>query len=483
MSNVIFSPPPGLYTDDTSFTDKGRWIDGSNVRPWEGQMQVIGGWLRRISTQITGSTYKSDIREWKSNNGTSYVAYGPPANLKIETGATLYDVTPTGTFANSQWVFQNWGETLLANVSGAKLYQWSLNTGTPAAEITQSPDNITCILVTPERQCLALGCNEEVSTTFNSRCIRGCDLEDLTDWTTTATNNAFEHILDGATSGIVTGRMVGSVVAVWTETELFVGQFIGDPSQTYRFDRIGSNCGAIGRRAVQVVGSTVYWLAPNLEFWAWTPGAEPTVLKCPIINGFRADVETANKANIFASHVAAFNEVWFTYPQSSGAYLGRFVALNVNSALWFKGVTKRRAMVQGLSSVIAVDNGGNLINCEVGRYGDSATNGTLEWSLESASYYLDKANRRVMLRGVWPDFGNDRSGNVSMVLKTREYPVQVDEVFQTAITLAQLTTKKNFRASGRIYQVALSGTDSGTNTATYMRFGSLVFDGVPTGMR
>jgi hypothetical protein len=64
------------------------------------------------------------------------------------------------------------------------------------------------MLVTPQRQVLAFGCNEKLSGNFDALFVRGSDLEDYADWTTTSTNNAFEHI-DGPGS-IVTARMVGN---------------------------------------------------------------------------------------------------------------------------------------------------------------------------------------------------------------------------------------------------------------------------------
>ena len=479
MTLVPFSPPPGLVTDDGGFAPGGRWIDGSNVRFWNGRPQVIGGWQRRISTQVAGTA--RTILEWKSSAGTSYVAYGTATRLYVETGGTLYDITPTGAFSGAYWVLQTWGDTLLACHSGGKLYQWELNTANAATEITNAPDNITTILVTPERQVLAIGCNEEVSGTFNARCIRGCDLEDLTGWTTTASNNAFEHILDGATSGIVTARMTGSYVTVWTQTDLFIGQFLGDPGQTYRFDRVATQCGAIGLYAGVVAGVTAYWVSPDLQFFRWTPGMLPEPVPCPVIDHFRGDIETANQIQTFASHVVKLNEVWFHYPKTSGSYLGRYVAFSLSDGTWFKGSTARRAMAQGLSGVIAVDAGGNLLDCETGQYGDSNSSATLSWSIESGAYFLDRGQRRVMVRAIWPDF-EDQAGNVSLTLKTRDYPRGAD-TSHAAQTLASGTTRKDFRVSGKLVRVNLSGSDGGTDSATSMRMGLLTFDMAPLGER
>jgi hypothetical protein len=483
MTLIPFAPPPGLFTDDTEFSSDGKWIEGSNVRSFRGRMQPIGGWLRRIASTVAGTGRR--ILEWRSSAGTTYVAYATTSGLYIETASTLYDITPGGgTVSTTAWSLQTYGDILLANFPGNPLYQWQLNTAVDATEVTQSPDNITAILVTPERQVLALGCNEEVSGTFNGMCIRGSDIEDITDWTSLTTNNAFEHILEGS-GKIITGRMVGPYVAVWTDRDLFVGQFIGDPSQTYRFEKVGQQCGCIGLSAVTVVDQTAYWIAPDLQFYAWTPGAPPKVMDCPVIGYFQGNLNTTKSihSRSYAAYVAKFGEVWFVYPTgtSSTAQPGAYISFSTLDGKWSKGELARRAMHQGINNVIAIDSAGNLLNCETGSYGDSTSAVTLSWSLESADYYLNNAQDRVMMRSVWPDF-EDQAGNISLVLKTREYP-QGAEVTQPTLTLTTSTTKKNFRASGRMIRAIFSGTDGGANTATFCRFGKLTFDAVKVGQR
>ena len=483
MTNIIFNPPPGLFTDDTDYSSDGKWVEGSNVRPWNGRMQVIGGWRLRAAPQLSSTA--DLIREWKSSAGTNYVAYGCRAALRAEVALTLYDITPaaiSGTFSTARWSFANYGDTLIANFSGAKIYQWLLNTATPAAQVTNAPVAVTCILVTPERQLLAFGCNEEGSGTFNQRCIRGSNIEDITDWTTTATNNAFEHILDGATSSIVTAKIVGQFVAVWTQSELFLGQFLGDPSQTYRFDKVATNCGALSLNSVTVVDQTAYWISPELQFHVWTPGTPPVDIPNPTIDFLRANILTASQSDTFSCHVAKYDEVWFNYPKTtSPTFQTYYAAYCIKSGLWFKGKTERTAMHQGLTNIIAADNSGNRINCETGAYGEVGSFHTLEWSLGSADYYIDNAQLRMMLRSVWPDF-EGQLGNVTMTIKTSEYP-QGAETSQTALTFTSSTTKKDFRASGRIVRVTFSGSDVNGGTDTFARFGAITFDAVKLGQR
>src|SRR5207253_11516396 len=112
-----------------------------------------------------------------------------------------------------------------------------------------------------QRQVMAFGCNEEISGDVNPLCIRFSDIENPEDWTTTPTNNAGEVILKGG-GRLVGARAVGPYILAWTDNALYMGTFVGDPSQTWRFDQIGRNCGLMGPNAAVVVGQTAYWPAP-----------------------------------------------------------------------------------------------------------------------------------------------------------------------------------------------------------------------------
>lgn len=488
MPQLPFQPDPGLFTDTTSFSGRGGWLDCRNVRFWSGRWQVIGGWTQRGSLGITAV---NAIHEWVASDGTDYIVWGATGALKVEKTGVLYDIKPA---TSGNWVFANYGETLIANVSGGKIWQWSLNTAAIALQVANAPVQVTCILVTPSRQLIALGCNEEISTTFNGRCIRCSDTEDPTSWTTAATNNVEENILDGARSGIVTAKMVGDYVAVWTSTDLWMGTFIGDPGQAWRYERAGSLCGAISLNGVCVDGNTAYWLTPDLVFMAWSPGSEPTEIACPIINYLRSVFPTnaAKVAVTFACHVAKFNEVWFTFSNNTGQYVGRYVAFSLTDGKWFKGDVNRVAMHQGISGLLgAMSIGGPLITCESGLKGLTNTGTDLQWSITSSGIFLDQGKRRFMLRTFYPDFGDsvgDVTGNITVTVTMNSHTAGTAVTASKALVVTSTTTKKDFRLSGQVLSVSFSG-DDGVNgagvgtTDTAARQGLCTFDMQPMGER
>lgn len=501
-----FSPPPGLVSDETTFATPGLWADGSNVRFWRGKPQTIGGWASAHSVALTGTC--RTVLPWADNEAGINIAFGTHSALQVLTGGTLYTITPAGLTAGSvdgaggpgfgtgsygsgtygtsttnewyarTWSFATYGEYLMASPRGHTLYVWQNNTASLATEVTQAPDVINTILVTPERQVLAFGCNEEVSTTYNPMCIRGSDIEDYTDWTTTASNNAFEHILEGGGGRIVGAKMLGSYVAVWTDTSFHLGQFIGDPGQTYRFDLVANNCGLLGPNAVSVVNGVAYWMTPDLIPYRFQIGALPQALPCPIARDFTDNMVITQGEKLVASSVGKFGEVWFHYPDArDGLENSRYIAFNTTDGTWFKGVMARTAAADAgpTQYPVMITSAGAIYWHENGK---SANGGVLTWSLTSADTYLNDASNWVTLRGVWPDF-EAQEGAINVTLTLRKWPQDASPITKGPYSLTLNKSKKDFMASGRV--VAL--TFDGSSSPAFVRFGKPTFDAVVAGQQ
>ena len=502
---IPFLPPPGIVSDDTTFSSEGRYADGSNVRFWNGRPQTIGGWTTYVRTPLTGVC--RSVLSWMDMTGLrNTVVFGTHSNLQVFSGGGLYDITPTGlapglvdsaggsgygasTYSREgygepatsgyylrTWSLANWGNNLVANPIGGGLYYWDGDTSNPATIVSTAPEQINSILVTPERQVLAFGCNEEVSSAFNTMCIRGSDLEDYTDWTTTAANNAFEHILEGS-GRIVTARMFGSYVAVWTESSVYIGQFIGDPGQTYRFDLVATNCGLIGQNAVTVINQVAYWITPDGQFYAWAIGNPPAPIRCPIRSDFRDNLDPSQVSKIVCTGLGAFNEVWWFYPDTrDGNENSRYLAYSITDGTWFRGQMARTAAVDSgaVPNPLMVTPGGVVYSHE---FGASADGAPLAYFIETADQYLNEAQEWIMLRGIWPDF-EDQQGPVNITVNVRPYP-QSAATTKGPYALSPGMQRRDFLASGRVVSVRFDGNSS----PAYIRFGKPSFDVVGTGQQ
>ena len=164
-----------------------------------------------------------------------------PAGAGYGTGAYgvgTYGTPSTTDYFPMTWSLGNWGGFLLANPRHGTIYVWDSTAPGRATAIPGAPANVTYMLSMPQRQVIALGCNEEVSGVWNPLCIRWCDIEDYTDWTSTPQNNAGEWILESG-GRIVCGRVIGDYALVWTTDGLFLGTYVGAPGQTWEVRTAG----------------------------------------------------------------------------------------------------------------------------------------------------------------------------------------------------------------------------------------------------
>ena len=501
---VPFDPPPGILSNDTIYAIPGAWADCSNMRFREGRAETIGGWAKIFATPLDGVC--RTVYNWTNILGLPNVAFGTHTDLQVYVAGVLATITPAGLIDGAidngdagtgygigyyglgtysippsvyklrTWSLDSWGETLLGVPRYGPLYQWSNDTGAVAVEIGQAPDIITAMLVTPERQVLAFGCNEELSGDFNPLCIRGSDIEDLTDWTTSSSNNAFEHILEGG-GQIVAAHMVETAVGVWTDKGMHVGQFVGAPDQTYRFDRVDDNCGAIGPNAVCVLKGTAYWVGPDRQIRAWAFGTKPSIIPCPIWKDFADHLDMTQGDKLIAVSNSRFDEVWFFYPDTrDGDENSRHIMFTIGpdgGPIWSKGDVARTAASDAgvLLYPQAVSYPGAVYYHEVGTDADGSS---LAWSIRSAGQYLNEAEQVLQVQRLVPDFKGQENA-IAMTLTMRER-AQSAPVTKGPYAITTAATKVDFRASGAIAEVAFAGTD-------YVRFGKPTFDAVGMGQR
>lgn len=495
--------PPGIASDDTDFAVL-RWADGDNVRPWQGKMETIGGWIDGLSGATLTGVCRNILALGKTSGG-NIMAFGTHSALMVFQAGALYDITPaalsagsinsggaaggygrgtyssgawsssTGTFYVRTWALSTYGAYLIANPRGGTIYEWQGDTGADAAAITNAPASVTYALATPQRQVLAFGCNEEVSTNFNPLCIRGSDIEDNTDWTTTAANNAFEHILDATAGRIVAARLIGPYVAVWTDLSLYLGEYLGIPEQTYRFDRIGDNCGLAGPNAVEVVDSTAFWLAPDYQFRTWSIGGRVELVAAPIGKEFRDNIDRSQVDKVAASALSQFGEVWWHYPDArDGMENSRYLAVSTLDGAWFRGTLARTATVNaGVLQYPAKATYGGMVYFH--EYGTDADGDALTWELTTGDIYIGTAESWAECRGIWPDF-EGQQGDVSLSVNLKPYP-QGTARTKGPYTLAEGADKKDFLMQGRIAALAFSGSSA----PAFMRIGKPTLDVVATG--
>jgi len=384
------------------------------------------------------------------------------------------------------WSLQPWGQKLLASPRNGGLYEWSNVLATPAVAVPTAPARITQMLVAPQRQVFALGCTQE-NGTWNPLCVRHSGVGDETQWATdaTSTSTAREYILPGG-GRIVGGKFVGKFLLIWTTQSLFLGTYVGQLTQVWRFDKVGDKCGLIGPNAAAVADQMAVWISPDRQFHSYTPGGAVSVVACPIRSDFSANLAASQADKIMASTTAAFCEVRWDYPDArDGTEVSRYLVLAVagpDAGKWWRGspqngvLPARPAMFDAgpALSPIGVSAAGAVYWQERGA---SADGQPLPWFITSADLYLDE-NRALLVRECWPDIALDQKGPVTLQMSSQLHPQGARETF-APIVLAPGTERVDFKASGRLFQLTWSGFSS----PSYARLGRPVFDTKPRGRK
>lgn len=493
---------PGVVLDDSAAASRGRWIDADKVRFEDGRAQVIGGW-EKVSLSDLSGTCRSAL-SWSCNDGVHRIAFGEHDRLEVLVGGALYDITPSsgfvagtvdgfagegygtgaydsGTYGSGSgaaaapqlWSLARWGGELLAQARGQGLFQWALDTATPAAAVSGAPTNITSMMVTPERFVVLLGTTEEVSGDYNPMLVRWCDQEDNTGWTTTATGEAGEIELEEG-SRLVAGVVGNQEHLIWSDNTLYAMRQTFD-DLIWSFPVVGRNCGLLAQNGVATLGGVSYWIGNNSFFMYDGGSARP--LACPLDRDVFDNIAAAQEEKIVAGVNERFSEVWWFYPdERDGNENSRYVIYNTIDGSWSYGRMARTAWINSaeLRRPVAVTPDGEVYMHEIN---ETADGGVIGGYCETGLLDLADGENMLFIRGCMPDVA-DQTGGMQLTVYTRE-TARGTETTHGPYTLASNTERIWFEALGRFVRYRFEGVSA----PEYWRLGDMRFDVKPTGMR
>lgn len=484
--------PTVTVTDPNHLMATGESVTLSGVTTFEGltpngtfTVTVIDAdtWTFNAGTNATGAgvgggsaIIETPGQPWKTGNvdGIGGQGFGTGAfgtgEFSEPSGIQFYPRTSS---------FDAWGENLLYNPRGGAIYQWQNDPTQPALPIANAPAQVTYMMLAKgKRQVLALGCSREADGLFIPLCIRGCDFENLNNWTPDPTNNSFETVLDG--SGYIVGaRSTGNYLLVWTDSGLWVGTFVNSADELWDFELVADKCGLIGPNAVTMVGTVAYWMAPNGQLWTYAVGGQPSLIVAPVMAEVVKNISTSQQGKIVMSTIASFSSVRFYYPDArDGNENSRWVEFDMpNGATapnWWRGQLVPRTAFCDVSAAynypIGVSPGGAAYLHEKGM---SADGGALTCFLESTDQFIDDTQGLVFVTGMRPDF-KDQQGTIMLTIFGRD-DIQAPERTYGPFALAPNQSRATFRAYGRIVRLRFDAASS----ALFFRFGLCEFDGSP----
>jgi len=451
MPLVPITPPPGVVKPGTVYDAKGRWYDTLWVRWFEGVMQAIKGFtpLQISGTQVAAGERVSGTWAWKDNSNKYHLAYGGPSSIQILRTGAVFDITPVGFSAGTadselttgnygggvygqgvygsgdelqqelqegqSYSMDNYGEDLVfVGLSDGRLFYCDVD-GDPGADpstatvVTNAPVQNIGVVVTPENFLMVLGAGND------RRHIRWADQDNIEDWTASATNQAGDLRLAGR-GDILNARRSQSETLVWTDTDLYSVRYIGG-TFVYAATPVGA-VGAISRRAMGVVGSVAYWMAPR-GFYIYNGFTE--ALSSPVADWVFSDLNYAQRAKVWCEIRHEYGEIIWHYPSLTGTSQGsecdKTVVYNYEEGFWYNNVVSRTAGEdQGaLPYPVAFDGDGLLWRHEVGTNYEGITPSAVSGPME-----IGQGDRVMHIQSIIPD--EKTLGEVDIYVLTAFYP-------------------------------------------------------------
>jgi hypothetical protein len=440
-----FTTSSGSDIVEVADTSHGRtvnsWVEFANANN-VGGLDPNGEW--QVVNVIDSDNYEIQHSNAATSNdtggGTVDFAYQIAAGQAdaqpgFGYGAGVYGASTWGTVRSGfvtlsprLWSLDTWGEDLIANPRGGKIYRWqpSSGTSTRASEISNAPDECLVILVSEvDRHLIAIGCTPIGGSSLDPLVIRWCDQNNLSQWSPAVDNTAGQRRLDDGSRMIAAIRGRREHV-LFTDTAVYTMAFTGPPA-IFAIRRVGNHGGVVGQMAVSEYNGVVYWMGGE-DFFVYD--GRIRVLDCPVRNTVFGDINYAQRRKFFAGLNSLFTEVWWFYCSANSTEIDRYVIFNFNEGTWTFGTLHRTAWVDRSEVApvpYATTRNGALYSHETGSSDDGAD---MTWFLETYDLELpageeDPAGgpggRLFRVRRLIPDYF-ERDENITVTLKARKYP-------------------------------------------------------------
>jgi hypothetical protein len=370
----------------------------------------------------------------------------------------------------ANWTLDNWGQVLLACPEGGGIYTWEPNTGFQNAKlIGTGPLYNTGMFVSMQTQMvIAYGSTDdhEIGVDYNPLLVKWCAQGDYTSWAISTTSQAGSRQLPTG-SKIVGGMSVPGSELLWTDLDLWSMNYLGSlAAGVWGFQKIGSNCGLIGKHAATRQGSNVYWMSDS-NFWV-TGSGQPTAIPCTVWDTIFQDLNTTYKSKCWAWSNTPFNEIYWFYPRAStnATEPDAYVQYNTRENVWSYGAMDRSAGIdQSLVGMpIAASPAGIIYEHEVS---PDAAGQPLNAYFETGWFQLSDGQDVMFIDWMLPDMrwknfnSSGASASIIMTPQSVYYPGDTPQT-HGPYTVAQTTKYINPRIRGRLAKFRVESNDIGS---------------------
>ena len=514
-----------LATALTDTTTTNIVLASSNAFPASGTIRIGTEDISYTANNTGTNTLSGGARNVNGTTAATHTQNSVITNITDYNGWGEASSTTQFTLNPGLWVLDNFGTKLIALIYNGECFEWDasdINALTTRATIISGAPTASrhMIVSTPDRHLVFFGTETTIGdkSTQDDMFIRFSDQENINEYTIRAENTAGSQRL-AAGSKIMSAIKGRDALYVWTDTAIFLMQFVGQPF-TFAFQQAGTNCGLIGKNACIEVDGSAYWMSENGFF---NYDGQLRSMPC-LVEDFVYSIDpglglnNVTKDLINAGINNLFGEINWFYCSATSTSVDRVVTYNyldstTQRPIWTTGSLNRSAWVD--SSVYEkphatlynpddnasydvtgnVDGSSIYYQHETGTDQVNAGNAITAVNANILSGDFDITQKRSNtgqavgtpdLRGdgeymmrisrFIPDF-IEQTGDTEISFTTRNYPNAAATT--TNFTSTETTNFKSTRLRARSIALKVSNTGSGKN----WKLGTFRLDIAPGGMR
>lgn len=428
---------------------------------------VISDTLFKIETSTTATSDSTGggattidflLQTGRQSNGVSRGWGAGTWSTPGATSASGWSEPRTGTFEAPlrQWSLEVWGEDLIANPRGGKIYTWDASTSVTSrlktVSAAPSANNVTRV-VGPKRYLVSYGCTPTSNTDLDPLQIRWSDSENFNDWSASATNEAGSFRLANGNEIIGTSPARKETL-IFTDSAVYSQRFVGSQF-VFGFEQIANNSGIISQHASAEVDGTVFWMGRN-KFFIYDGFVKK--LPCSLEDFLFKNINFDQKEKVFCATNVDYDEIIWFYPSLNSDECDKYVVFNYEEGSWYLGSVERTVWADAdvFTTPIAADPDGTLFNHESGNDDGSSP---LSKYVETAYFDIGEGTDVMFVDQIIPDFNVSKGLNITIYGK--RFPNDQEFVKGPyAVTSATEVINMRFRARQAKIRYSTSALDS-----------------------
>ena len=279
--------------------------------------------------------------------------------------------------------------------------------------ITNAPTGVG-LCVTDERFLMVIGAvYDDPAIGGGPLRVAWSDRENNKDWDAASTTNEAGFFDLTSDSELMTVVKVRGGVLILSRTDAFFGEYKGTQF-VYGFERVGSNCGVVSRKAVTVINGVAYWRGVN-GFYSFDGYVQP--VKCDVWEYVRTSSNQTQASKNWCMGNASNDEVWFFDCEGTSSEITRYFYTNIRDNHWSVGQLSRTAGadVGVFRDPLMLSSTGTIYEHEVGLNYDGAIP-----YLESGPLELGNGDNSLTVTQFIPDERTE--GQSTVTLKGKFWP-------------------------------------------------------------